>query len=81
MSGRAGAGLRQRFESPSHLQAVLLVPGATSGVQVSFAIAGMWPALAAQAAGPAATAALPASPAAAPDGACGLPWPWRCWAA
>ena len=53
----------QRFESPSQMQAVLLVPGAAAGVQVSFAIAGMWPALAAQAAGPAAAAVLPPSPA------------------
>ena len=34
------------------MQAVLLVPVLKSGVQVSFAIAGMWPALAAQAASP-----------------------------
>jgi thiol:disulfide interchange protein/DsbC/DsbD-like thiol-disulfide interchange protein len=58
----------QRFESPSQMQAVLLVPGAAAGVQVSFAIAGVWPALSPQPAGPGAAAALPASPAPPPMG-------------
>ena len=57
----------QRFESPSQMKAVLLAPGAAAGVQVAFAIGGMWPALAAPAADPAATA-LPALPAPPPMG-------------
>ncbi len=37
----------QRFESPAEMQAVLVAPGGAAGVQVGFAIAGVWPALAA----------------------------------
>ena len=33
----------QRFESPAQMQAVLVEPGATAGLQVGFAIAGSWP--------------------------------------
>ncbi len=56
----------QRFESPAQMQAVLVAPGAPAGVQVGFAIAGMWPALAAPAplalGAAAAATALPAPP-------------------
>ena len=36
----------QRFESPAQMQAVLVEPGAPAGLQVGFAIAGSWPAIA-----------------------------------
>ncbi|HEY6087360.1 MAG TPA: thioredoxin family protein [Burkholderiaceae bacterium] len=54
----------QRFESPAQMQAVLVAPGATAGVQVSLAIAGAWPALAAPAPALQAEAPLAAVPAA-----------------
>jgi len=60
----------QRFESPAQMQAVLVAPGATAGVQIGFAIAGMWPALAAPPVPPAATVGAAATPAAP---AIGLP--------
>ena len=54
----------QRFESPAQMNAVLVAPGATAGVQVGFAIAGAWPAIVAPGAAAATTqAALPAPPA------------------
>jgi len=60
---------QQRFESPAQMKAVLLAPGAAAGVQVDFAISGMWPALAAPT--PiveAQAAATPVTPAPAPMG-------------
>ena len=54
----------QRFESPAQMNAVLVAPGATAGVQVGFAIAGAWPAIVAPGVAAATTqAALPAPPA------------------
>ena len=41
----------QRFESPSAMNAVLVAPGAAAGVQISFPIAGTWPAVAAPGSG------------------------------
>jgi thiol:disulfide interchange protein len=63
----------QRFESPSQMPVVLVAPGAGAGVQVSLAIAGAWPALAAPAA-PVLQAepAIPAPPAAPPPPAIGF---------
>jgi thiol:disulfide interchange protein/DsbC/DsbD-like thiol-disulfide interchange protein len=37
---------RERFESPTRMDAVLLRPGATQGLRVSFAVQGVWPTLA-----------------------------------
>ncbi|MES2960064.1 MAG: thioredoxin family protein [Pseudomonadota bacterium] len=58
----------QRFESPAQMQAVLVAPGATAGVQVNLAITGAWPALAAPASptvqGETPPPAAPAAPAA-----------------
>ncbi len=48
----------QRFESPSAMNAVLVAPGAAAGVQISFPIAGTWPAVAAPGTGGAEAAAV-----------------------
>ncbi len=57
----------QRYESPVQMNAVLVAPGSAAGVQVGFAIAGIWPAIVAPSAAAAQTAlpapALPAAPA------------------
>jgi thiol:disulfide interchange protein DsbD len=56
----------QRFESPAQMQAVLVAPGAKAGVEIGFAITGMWPALVVPAVPSAVTldsAALPPAPA------------------
>jgi thiol:disulfide interchange protein DsbD len=59
----------QRFDSPAQMKAVLLAPGARTGVQVTFGITGMWPALAVPAAVVNNVAApVPALPAPAPMG-------------
>jgi thiol:disulfide interchange protein len=64
----------QRFESPTQMQAVLVAPGATAGVQVGFAITGTWPALVAPAAPTAAVAesALASAPVQPPPPALGF---------
>jgi thiol:disulfide interchange protein/DsbC/DsbD-like thiol-disulfide interchange protein len=59
---------QQRFDSPSQMKAVLLVPGAAAGVQVGLAISGMWPALAAPAPIAETVAATTLVPAPAPMG-------------
>lgn len=70
----------QRSESPAQLQAVLAAPGDRAGVQIGYALAGGWPAVAAASpvagtepgtatgGAPPPTAAVAASPTPAPDG-------------
>lgn len=61
---------RERFESPTRMDAVLLRPGATQGLRVSFDVRGAWPTLAqgsvAAAAGATATTSVGSPNAAAP---------------